>query len=836
VPCVECNLLISTALETRPNRKPPLTISDRPKSMFLRVAGAARMAMAALALAFVAPIGLGAIPGVVSEAQAAVVSRIEVRGNSRMDAQTIISFLTIKPGKPFNNQSIDDSVKALFATGLFADVSIYQNGGTLIVEVDESGIVNQVFFEGNKRLKDEALAGAVQTASRSTYSEEKVASDVDRILEAYARVGRKDASVTYEVVPLANERVNVIFRINEGDKTKIRTVSFVGNKAFGEARLRSVMETKPTNWFSWLNNDDILDQDKLQTDQERLRRFYFNNGYADFQILSADVQFDSEGNAYSVIISVDEGQRYTFGNVTIESSIAELNADALYSRLEVKAGRHYSSQKVENSIIALTEAVAEQGYAFGQVTPRGDRHFENATIDVTFQIDQGQRVYIQQINIVGNDRTREHVIRREFDISEGDALNQVLIQRTKRRLEALGFFEKVEITTRQGDAPDRVIVVVKVADKATGEFSIGGGYSTSSGPLGEISFSEKNFLGRGQYIKIAGGFGTDERRFTFSFTEPYFLGYRMSAGFDVVNSIVQSNSTRSYGSETLSATVRFGIPITEKLSSQVFYAFSNESTTIASSLIEPTSTVDADAIQGNTVGEISSFLVPPASPRDWMKSGFGYSLTYSDLDNPRDPREGLYLNVRQDFYGAGGDGYYLRTEGTAIGYVPLSDEVDIAAMLRGRGGFNYAFSESGYRTLDNFFQGSRHIRGFDNYGFGPRDPVTGDALGGKYYWNATAEITFPFPLLPDSLGIRGAIFADAGQLWGYDDAGLTAFLASNPGFPTQQITDNSLRASVGGSIIWASPFGPLRFDYAVPIARTSWDKTREFNFGISSSF
>lgn len=810
--------------------------SIRPQANLPKTLGAIRIAFVALAITLGAPLAGLPIPGAVSQAHAAVISRIDVRGNSRMDAQTVISFLTIKPGKPFNNQNIDDSVKALYATGLFTDVSIYQNGGTLVVEVDESGIVNQVFFEGNKRLKDEALASAVQTASRSTYSEEKVASDVDRILEAYARVGRKDASVTYEVVPLANERVNVIFRINEGDKTKIRTIAFVGNKAFGEARLRSVLETKPTNWFSWLNNDDILDQDKLATDQERLRRFYFNNGYADFQILSADVQFDAEKNAYAVTFSVDEGQRYTFGNITIESTIAELNADALYSRVDAKPGRHYSSQKVEDSIIALTEAVAEQGYAFGQVTPRGDRHFENATIDVTFQIDQGQRVYIQQINIVGNDRTREHVIRREFDISEGDALNQVLIQRTKRRLEALGFFEKVEITTRQGDAPDRVIVVVKVADKATGEFSIGGGYSTASGPLGEISFTEKNFLGRGQYIKLAGGFGTEERKFTFSFTEPYFLGYRMSAGFDIVQSTTDPTSTRNYGSDALSATLRLGIPITENLSSQAFYIFSQESTTIAASLIEPTSTIDADAIQGNTVGELSAFLVPPASPREWMKSGFGYQLTYSDLDNPRDPREGFYLNIRQDFYGAGGDAYYMRTEGTAIGYVPLSDEVDIVGMLRGRGGFNYDFTESGYRTLDNFFQGSRHVRGFDNYGFGPRDPVTGDALGGQYYWNATAEISFPFPFIPDSFGIRGAIFADAGQLWGYDDAGLAQFVANNGAVSTQQITDNTLRASVGGSIIWASPFGPLRFDYAVPISQAPWDKTREFNFGISSTF
>ncbi|MCB1458668.1 MAG: outer membrane protein assembly factor BamA, partial [Nitratireductor sp.] len=520
--------------------------------------------------------GAGVLVASTGIAQAAVVARIDVRGNSRMDAQTVASYLTIKPGKPFNNQDIDDSIKALFGTGLFTDVSIYQSGNTLVVEVDESGIVNQVFFEGNKRLKDEALSSIVQTSSRSTYSEDKVASDVDRIMEAYSRVGRKDANVSYEVVPLSNKRVNVIFRINEGDKTKIRSISFVGNQAYGERRLRDELETKPSNWFSWLKNDDIYDADKLRTDEERLRRFYYNNGYADFQVLSSDVNFDDVANQYTITFNIDEGPRYSFGEVSIDNTIAEIDTDSLYSLIETRSGKPYSAKDVEDTIIALTEAIAERGYAFVQVQPRGNRNFDTNTIDVTYLIDQGPRVYIQQINIVGNDRTREHVIRREFDISEGDALNQVMIQKTKRRLEALGFFERVDISTRPGDSPDRVIVVVRVEDKATGEFSIGGGYSTASGALGEISFSEKNFLGRGQYLKIAGSFGTSDRNYSLSFTEPFFLGYRISAGFDLQSSTSDSSSNRAYGVDTVGGALRFGIPLTEKLSSQVFYTYNSE--------------------------------------------------------------------------------------------------------------------------------------------------------------------------------------------------------------------------------------------------------------------
>ncbi len=805
------------------------------KKTLIRMVPMVRVLRAVAAAAYLAVLPVSTVVLVatigVEQAAAAVVSRIDVRGNSRMDADTIASYLTISPGKRFSGVDIDDSVKSLYSTGLFTDVSIYQSGNTLIVEVDESGIVNQVFFEGNKRLKDEALSSIVQTGARSTFSEERVSSDVDRILEAYARVGRKDATVTYEVVPLANNRVNVVYRINEGDKTKIRAISFIGNQAFGQRRLREVLETKQTHIFSWLKSDDIYDPDRLRADEERLRLFYYNNGYADFQILSSDVNFDPVANIYMITFSIDEGQRYTFGNISIDNAIAEIDSEALYPLIETVPGKHYSAKHVEDSVIALTEAVAERGYAFVQVTPRGNRDFNTGLIDVTYQIDQGPRVYIQQINIVGNNRTRDHVVRREFDISEGDALNQVLLQKAKRRLEATGYFERVDITTRQGDSADRVVVIVRVVDKATGEFAIGGGYSTASGPLGEISFEEKNFLGRGQYLKVSAGFGTDNREYKLSFTEPYFLGYRISAGFDLASTTSDANNNREYGVDSTSALLRVGLPISDKLSTDMFYTFVTEDTDISGSRLDPGGT------QGDAPNELSAALAPPFAPTSWTKSGFGYQIVYNDLDVPRDPREGIRLSLRQDFYGAGGDAQYVRTEGSAVGFATLSEDADLVAMLRARGGANIRYGNSdGYRAQDNFFQGSRNIRGFESYGFGPRDPVTGDALGGMYYWNATAEVTFPMPYLPDSMGIRGGLFVDVGQLWGVDSSSRGVILANNPTASAERIDDNSLRASAGGSIIWASPFGPLRFDYAVPFLRADWDRTREFSFGISTNF
>jgi outer membrane protein insertion porin family len=772
-----------------------------------------------------------------SDAQAAVVSRIEVRGTARMDAETVKTYLTIKPGKQFSSADIDDSVKALYATGLFTDVSISQAGSTLLVEVDESGIVNAVFFEGNNRLKDDALKSIVQTEPRSTYSEEKVSSDVERIREAYSRVGREDAKVSYEIVPLQNKRVNVVYRIDEGDKTKIKSIRFVGNSAYGERRLRDVIDTKQTHLFSWLRNDDIYDADKLRADEEKLRRFYYNHGYADFQILSTDVNFDETGNAYNITFNVEEGAVYSFGKISVDSTIAEIDANSLYPLIETREGSAYSARKVEDSVIALTQAVAERGFAFVEVTPRGDRNFDTNTIDVTYQVDQGARVYIEAINIVGNDRTRDHVIRREFDISEGDPLNQVMIQKTKRRLGALGFFESVDITTRQGSSPDRVVVVVRVVDKATGEFAIGGGYSTSSGPLGEVSFSEKNFLGRGQYIKVAAGFGTEEQNYSLSFTEPYFLGYRMSAGFDLFVSTQQANDNRAYGVDSYGGVLRLGAPITDKLGGNVFYTYVDQQTTYNTDSVEVNDKCDKTDIQGDCKSELSAAL---ARNFDWVKSGFGYSLTYNDLDNVRAPTEGIYLTMSQTFFGAGGDAGYVQTDGRAVGYSKLSDEMDIVGMLRARGGMNIAYSDgSGYRAQDNYFQGNRDIRGFDSYGFGPRDPVTGDALGGQYYWNATAEISFPMPVIPESIGIRGAFFADAGQLWGIDSASRDIIIKNTKAtncFSTEELDDNTLRASVGASLIWASPFGPLRLDYAIPVSKAPWDDVREFNFGVSTAF
>ncbi len=770
-----------------------------------------------------------ALLGTVTAAYAAVVNRIEVVGNARMDSDTVSSYLTIKPGANYNTGDVDESVKRLFATGLFSDVNIFRRGKTLIVEVIENPTINEVFFKGNKRLKEPALRAAIQSASRSIFSEETVFSDVETISNAYSRVGREDASVSYEIVELSNNRVNVIFNINEGEKTKILSIQFIGNQAMSDFRLKDIIKTKESNFLSFIRTDDIYDPAKVQADEELLRRYYYNHGYADFQLISTVADLDPALNQYNITFNIDEGSLYNFGEVSIESTIAGVAPDDLYRELEIKSGRSYSARDVEDSIIQLTNAVSSRGFAFVEVVPRGDRNFQTGTIDVVFLIDEGPRVYVERIDILGNDRTRDFVIRREFDLSEGDAFSQAAIQTTKQRLEGLGFFERVDISTRPGSAPDRVVVVVTIVDKATGEFSIGGGYSTASGAIANIKFSEKNFLGRGQYFAITAGIGDDDQEYRLAFREPYFLGYRMSAGFELAQTISDASSNKSYSQDGISGAIRFNMPVTNNTKAGVFYSFNSSDTQIAASLLDPGGT------QGDVSGEISAAIAPWQG--NWVSSVLGYSLVYSDIDNPRNPREGIRATFNQGWAGVGGDANFLKTDASLAAYVPLSRDFDLVGFARVRGGHIQNLGSSGsYRILDNYYQGGKAVRGFDSYGYGPRDPVTGDALGGMTFFNATAEVQFPLPLVPQSAGLRGAVFADAGTLFNVDSASRGRIVTSNPAADLSSIDDNSIRASFGVSVIWDSPFGPIRFDFAEPIMSKSYDKTRRFNFGASTSF
>jgi outer membrane protein insertion porin family len=758
----------------------------------------------------------------VSVAQAATVSSIDVRGNQRVDAETIRGYITIKPGKSFSSDDIDESVKRLFGTGLFSDVSVNQVGGTLVVQVSEYQIVNQVLFQGNKKIKDAQLTNTAQLKSRGTFSPDQMEADAEAIRAAYARIGRDDATVTTRTVDLGENRVNVVFEINEGGRTKIAAINFVGNEAFGDRRLSDVIATKESTILSFVLRDDIYDEDRLKADEEALRRFYFNRGYADFQVVSAFGELDEATNEYTVTITVEEGDKYTFSEISVDSTLPDVPGESLMPLVETHAGDTYNAKNIEDSIIRLTEHLAGMGYAFAQVTPRGDRNFENRTISVVYTIDQGAKTYVERIEIRGNTRTRDYVIRREFDVSEGDAFNQVLIQRAKRRLEALGFFETVEVSTAPGAEADQVVLVVDVVDKSTGEFSVGAGYSTggdSPGPSIEGAITERNFLGRGQFIKFSAGGGENSQDYQLSFTEPYFLGRRIAAGFDIYS---RNRQYDDYESETIGATIRFGLPITENLSTQLAYNISQEEYSFEDGCV-------ATLVPLSNPCDISNAIIQGVLLSPWIKSSVSGALVYNTIDDMKSPHAGIFANVTTEVAGLGGDAQFVKLTTRGSYYHTLSEELDVVGILSGGAGHIAGFGGDGLRIFDQFQSNDRMIRGFEYGGIGPYDAASGDndKLGGTTYFNASAEAQFPMPLFPESFGLRGAVFADAATLYGSDINVVGVDVQGN---------DMEWRASVGAGIIWASPFGPLRVDYAVPVVKEDTDETQEFNFGVSTRF
>ncbi|SKA33637.1 outer membrane protein assembly factor BamA [Consotaella salsifontis] len=802
------------------------------------------LSVVALSTTILAVTSVGATISLTTPAAAAVVQRIDVRGNERVEADTIRSFSSIQTGQNINDAQIDAAVTRLFSTGLFSDVRISQSGGTLVIQVSENQIVNQVLFQGNSKIKDAQLEATVQTTPRGAFSEQTVNADVDAIRQAYAKIGRSDAVVTYRAVPVEGKRVNVVFDIQEGDRTKIETISFVGNKAFGDRRLKEVISLRESSLLSFISRDDVYDEDRLHADEEALRRFYYNHGYADFRIVSSVADLDESKNQYFVTFTVDEGERYAFGNVTIDSAIPGVDSKSLESELKTQPGDVYSAKRVEDTLVNLTNRVAEQGYAFAQVTPRGDRDFTNHTIAVDYVIDQGPRAYIERIDIRGNTKTRDYVVRREFDVSEGDAFNQVLVQRAKQRLENLGFFDTVSISTAPGTEPDKVIVIVDLKEKPTGELSVGGGYTTGSegsGPVAEVGVTERNFLGRGQFIKVSAGFGVDTQTYNLSFTEPYFLGRRLAAGFDIYQT---KNTKGSYDIERTGGDIRLAAPLTEDLTFQVAYNYKQEKFGDGNGVNYDENDVALGYVSscGHPNGPngqgTRGYKAPPFTDSEiinqaicdspYITSSVSYSLVYNTLDSMKNPREGIYAQAGQEFAGLGGDAQYMKSTARASYFKTISEEGDIIGQLSGGAG-NVTAIGGDLRVFDNFFKGQDIVRGFDSKGLGPRQRSFGDdyeAIGGTNYVNASIEATFPMPLVSRDFGLRGAVFADAGSLWGseYDN---------EPGVVG---TDFALRSSAGVGVIWASPFGPLRVNYAFPIMKEDHDETEEFSFGLSTKF
>lgn len=735
-------------------------------------------------------------------AYAQTASQVLVEGNQRVDDDTILAYLSVQPGQRYTEFDINESLKALFATGLFADVEIERRRTVLVVIVEENPVLNRVVFEGNDRLKDDALEAIVQSKPRGVFTRAKVQTDTQRVLEMYRRSGRFDARVTPKVIDLPQNRVDLVFEIDESAKTSISRVSFIGNYAYSDGKLREVVDTSQKNFLSFLSGNDIYDPDKLRADEERLRSFYYRKGYADFRIISAVADLDRERNKFFVTFTIDEGERYEFGDIEIDSGIIGLDGESLRHVLRTKTGKTYNAELIEKTLEDLTLETARMGFPFTQIRPRGDRDYDQQIIHLTYVIDEGPRVYVERINIRGNTRTRDYVIRREFDLAEGDAYNKVLVDRAERRLRRLGFFKTIDISRVPGSSPDRMILNVTVEDQPTGELSFGAGLSTGDGLVGDVSLTESNFMGRGYKVKASISAGADKQNYDFGFTDPYFLGRRMSAGFDVYSRFKENDE---YDIERIGGGLRFGLPIKENLGLVLRYGIEQSESTLTGDATDLTAGVLADIAAGATI-----------------TSSVGYTLTYNTIDSQILPRDGEFLRITQDFAGVGGDVNYIRTLADARIYRQLHTDWDLVGLVGAKAG-NITGLGEGVRSSDAFFKGGETIRGFESYG--PYDNTTTGLIGGNNFWNATAEVNFPIWGLPESFGIRGAVFADAGSLWGVDKRTTTSFE-----------DDSSIRSSVGASILWQSPFGPLRADIAQVLTKEDYDEEQFFRFGGGTKF
>lgn len=747
----------------------------------------------------------GLVSGVVSSVsmaqsgQGGVVREIVVEGNQRIEVGTVLSYMLVKEGDAFDNRRIDRSLKSLFATGLFADVTMRRQGESLIVNIIENPVINRIAFEGNSKIKDDDLSAELSLRPRVIYTRTKVQNDVKRILTLYRRKGRFAATVEPKVIQLEQNRVDLVFEINEGKWTEVRNIRFVGNREYSDSRLREVIRTRETRWYRFFSSDDNYDPDRLGLDRELLRRFYLSDGYADFRVLSAVAELTPDRKDFFITFTIDEGNRYTFGKVETDIMLADLEPKAIEQSVVIETGDWYDAERVENTIDTLTNDIGTLGFAFVDIRPRINRNREEKTIDVVFEINEGPRVFVDRIDIEGNVRTADKVIRREFRLVEGDAFNPSKLRRSKERLQNLDFFEKVELEQVPGEEADKTTVKVNVEEKSTGSLSVGFGFSTTSGPLFDVGITERNLMGKGQYLSLSGQIAERQSKIDLSFTEPYFLDRDIAAGYDVFHTSTDNQDTSSFDTSQTGASLRAGYSITENLRQ-------NWSQTLKE--------VELGSVPGN-----ASQYVKDAAGKD-IVSELSHGISYDKRNSSIFPTSGYALRMNNTVAGLGGSRRYLRNTINAAKYFSLADQWVLS--VRGNAGHIMGIGQD-VGLYDRFFIGGDNLRGFATSGVGPRDSVTDDSLGGEWMYRGTVELGFPLGL-PSSMGVTGKLFSDMGST-----GQLSPILTP--------INDTgSMRVSVGTGITWASPFGPIAIDWGFPVVQESFDKSENMRVNFGTRF
>ncbi len=733
------------------------------------------------------------------------IAAIRVEGNQRIEESTIRSYMLVQPGDPFDSDRLDRSLKTLYATGLFSDVGLRRDGQTLVVRVVENPIVNRIAFEGNRKLNDDTLRPELQLRPRAVFTPALAQADRQRLLDLYARRGRFGATIEPKIVKLDQNRVDVIFEVHEGDETLVSRIAIVGNHAFSESRLKDVINSREEAWWRILSSSDNYDPERVNFDKELLRRFYQHNGYADFEVTNATAELAPDRSAFFVTFTVNEGERYKVSKVSVNSSLRKVDNATLQPLIDIAPDDWYDGDAVERNVQTLTTFVHDRGVSFVDVKPRISRDRDKHLVELVFDVAEGPRVYIERIDIVGNSRTQDKVVRREMRVAEGDAFNSALIRRSKQRLQDLGYFSSVNISSNPGSAPDRSVLTTTIDEKATGSLTLGGGYSTDIGALANVGISENNRLGSGIDASINGIIAQLENSIDLSVNDPYFMDRNILVGLDIFRTDNNNQYIAQYNERTAGFSLRAGYAFSEHLRQSWTYSL-----------------IDRD-VYGVAQGA-SAYIQDLAGVSDL--SQLGQTLTIDYRDSTVDPHTGWVLRGGTDFAGIGGTERFVRTKVDGQYFVPLdafSGNTDWGIQLSAGAG---ALVDLGRqeKIIDRFFLGDDNLRGFQIGGAGPHAVVGGDSIGGRYIWTQSTELHYPLPVSND-LGISGRAFVDVGSLFG---------ASSIPGSP---IVDNPApRVGVGLGISWKTPFGLINIDMTDPVVKKQYDQTQIFRFGFGTRF
>lgn len=742
--------------------------------------------------------------------QTSVIERIAVTGNERIEPATIASYLAVRVGDYFDPARIDASLKALYATGLFADVVMEKDGNALIIRVVESPIINRVLYEGNNKIKREDMNEEVELRPRMVYTRAKVRADVQRILELYRKKGYFAAIVEPKYIERAQNRVDIIFEVTEGPKSRVSRINFVGNEVYTDADLRKEVATQESRWWKIFTSEDTYDPDRLDYDREVLRQFYLSEGYADFRIISAIAELTPDQKDFFLTITLEEGEVYTFGDLKVESEIPELDSKSFESLMLMRKGHTYNAKTIEDTIEYMTQAAGANGFAFLDVRPQIDRNRETKELGITFHILESPRTYVERVTLSGNVRTLDKVIRREFRLAEGDAFNTLRVDRSENRLNQLGFFREVTIDREQGDNPDGVILNVNVEEQATGELSFGLGFSSIESFILDFSIAERNLLGKGQALRLGVSWSKRRKQVDVSFTEPRFLGKNMQAGINVFRRQVDSFNESSFSTTSTGLSLNTGLPLSEYVSLGTRYTFRID---------------DVDV--GNF--ELSPFLLASAGKQ--TTSQVGLTLRYSSLNSYRYPTRGQSLTLSEEFSGLGGNVKYVRTTVKYDFYKPIVGQWIFHA------GAEYGYIRGlgqNVKINNRFFLGGPKFRGFKNAGVGPRDTRSGSSLGGNAYYVGTVGVSLPLGRAVQEMGIRVDAFIDVGALSKLD---LEEFDFNGEPIDNSYLFSNgSPRVSAGFGVNWESPFGPFRIDIAKAIRKQPYDEPEVLQFNVGTVF